>query len=114
MSAAGWSKCLISIRLWAGSRIGGADGRVVFQNGSEPLFFCDLFEPTGTRATGWHAQLVGEGDKKSGRIWDAVWKGAHLGGGVVELSMGRPKELEQWMALVKIACKILQLIYRSS
>lgn len=98
---------LIPIRLWAGSRIGGADGRVVFQDGSEPLSFCDLFEPTGIETTGWHAQLVDDQESShSSRIWDAVWKGASSDSGVLELSMGRPKDLEQWMALVKIACRI--------
>lgn len=68
-----------------------------------------MFESTGAGTTDWHAQLVGEGSNKSGRgnqIWDVVWKGPSSGKGVLELSMGRPKDLEQWMALVKIACKI--------
>lgn len=92
------------------------DGRIVFRDESRPLSFCDLFEVAGSGTANWHSQVVeGSGESgRSSRIWDVVWKGTNSGDGVLELSMGRPKDLEQWMALVKIACKIHATMYRSS
>lgn len=111
-----WPKYLISSRLWAGSRIGDVDGRIVFQNELGPLSFCDLFEIAGSGTADWHSQLVeGSGESgRSNRIWDVVWKGTNSGDGVLELSVGRPNDLEQWMALVKIACKVHATMYRPS
>lgn len=90
-------------RLRAGSRIGSADGRIIFQKESEHMHLSDLFIPLGGKTHTWDAKLV-EDAKESPRVWNMTHK-ISTEDAIAEVAIGRPKYLEQFMALVKIARK---------
>lgn len=90
-------------RLRAGSRIGSADGRIIFQKESEHIHLSDLFIPLGKKAHTWDAKIV-ENAEESPQVWNMTHK-ISTEDAIGEVAIGRPKYLEQFMALVKIARK---------
>ncbi|KAI5841576.1 raffinose synthase or seed imbibition protein Sip1-domain-containing protein [Morchella snyderi] len=88
--------------LRAGSRIGSADGRIVFQKESEHIMhLSDLFTSLGENTHKWDAELVEDGEE-SPRVWNMTHK-ISTDDAIAEVAIGRPRYLEQFMALVKIA-----------
>ncbi|KAL7269749.1 hypothetical protein RUND412_007573 [Rhizina undulata] len=85
--------------LWAGARIGGLDGRVVFQNRSttpSSLLFENLF--TGNE---WRVETITSPETISANV--KLWDVKTPVDGECALNFGRPIKIERWMALVKIA-----------
>lgn len=86
-----------SYRLWAGARIGGHDGRVVFDSW-KPRAFTQIFDLSDW--VGWKTSIIESGGNC--QIWDVSC--FNKTEGVLNLSLGKAiSPTEQWMALVKIA-----------
>ncbi|RPB02555.1 glycoside hydrolase [Choiromyces venosus 120613-1] len=84
--------------LWAGSRVGGVDGRVVFQGPWEYVVPEDIIQLVPE--SGWDVHAITIKDKYRIVEYGCSAKGE----GVLELPFGKSVGLvEQWMALVKIA-----------
>lgn len=86
-----------SYRLWAGARIGGHDGRVVFDSW-KPKGFSHIFDLSDE--VGWKARIIEEG--RNCQVWDVSC--FNRAEGVLDLPLGKAvSPIEQWIALVKIA-----------
>jgi hypothetical protein len=68
------------------------------------MHLSDLFIPLGRDAHKWDAKLVVEDGGESPRVWNMTHK-ISTEDAIAEVAIGRPKYLEQFMALVKIARK---------
>ncbi|CUS15329.1 unnamed protein product [Tuber aestivum] len=84
--------------LWAGSRIGGVDGRVVFQGPCEYVIPKDIIGIVPESGWDSHAITLKDG-------YQVTEYGCSVRGeGILELPFGKPVGLvERWMALAKIA-----------